>query len=85
MASQWVDVRDLKFILHEVFKIGDEILGKGKFADHDADMVNMVLEQAAKFTENDIAPTYPDEVQRKPVEAIFKDGKVYAPESYHKL
>ncbi len=32
MASQWVDVRDLQFLLHEVFKIGDEILGKGKFA-----------------------------------------------------
>jgi len=85
MASQWVDVRDLQFILHEVFKIGDTVLGKGKFADHDADMVNMVLDQAAKFTENDIAPTYPDEVQRKPVEAVFKDGKVYAPESYHRL
>ena len=85
MASQWVDERDLKFILHEVFRISDEILGKGPFADHDADMVNMVLEQAAKFTENDIAPTYPDEVQRKPVEAVFKDGKVYAPESYHKV
>ncbi|HNQ86034.1 MAG TPA: acyl-CoA dehydrogenase [Deltaproteobacteria bacterium] len=85
MASQWVDLRDLKFLLHEVFKIGEDILGKGKFADHDADMVNMVLDQAAKFTENDIAPTYPDEVQRKPVEAVFKDGKVYAPEAYHRL
>ncbi|HPR56548.1 MAG TPA: acyl-CoA dehydrogenase [Deltaproteobacteria bacterium] len=85
MASQWVDVRDLQFILHEVFKIGDTLLGKGKFADHDADMVNMVLEQAAKFTENDIAPTYPDEVQRKPVEAVFKEGKVYAPEAYKNL
>ena len=85
MASQWVDLRDLKFILHEVFKIGEGILGKGKFADHDADMVNMVLDQAAKFTENDIAPTYPDEVQRKPVEAVFKDGKVYAPEAYHRI
>ncbi len=85
MASQWVDLRDLKFILHEVFKIGEDILGKGKFADHDVDMVNMVLDQAAKFTENDIAPTYPDEVQRKPVEAVFKDGKVYAPEAYHRL
>jgi alkylation response protein AidB-like acyl-CoA dehydrogenase len=85
MASQWVDERDLKFLLHEVFEIGKEILGKGPFADHDADMVNMVLEQAAKFTETDIAPTYPDEVQRKPVEAVFKDGKVYVPEAYHRL
>jgi hypothetical protein len=33
----------------------------------------------------EIAPTYPDEVHRKPVEATFKDGKVYAPEAYHRL
>ncbi len=85
MASQWVDVRDLQFLLHEVFRIGDEILGKGPFADHDADMVNMVLDQAAKFTENDIAPSYPDEVHRQPVEAVFKDGKVFVPEAYHRL
>ncbi|HAR97426.1 MAG TPA: hypothetical protein DCS11_00675 [Syntrophus sp. (in: bacteria)] len=44
MASQWVDVRDLQFLLHEVFRIGDELLGKGPFADHDADVVNMVLD-----------------------------------------
>ncbi|HOJ13988.1 MAG TPA: acyl-CoA dehydrogenase family protein, partial [Deltaproteobacteria bacterium] len=85
MASQWVDLRDLKFILFEVFKMGEALLGKGQFADHDVDMVNMVLDQAAKFTENDIAPTYPDEVQRKPVEAVYKDGKVYVPEAYHRL
>jgi len=80
-----VDLRDLKFILFEVFKMGEALLGKGQFADHDVDMVNMVLDQAAKFTENDIAPTYPDEVQRKPVEAVYKDGKVYVPEAYHRL
>ena len=85
MVSQWVNERDYKFVLHEVFKIGDELLGKGPFQDHDADMVNMVIDAAAKLGENEIAPTYPDEVHGKPVEAVFKDGKVYAPEAYHRL
>jgi len=85
MASLWIDERDIKFQLYEVFNIGETILGKGRYADHDADMCNMVLDQAQKFAENDIAPTYPDEVHRKPVEAVFKDGKVFAPEAYHRL
>ncbi len=85
MASLWVDERDIKFQLHEVFNIGETLLGKGRYADHDVDMCNMVLDQAQKFAEVEIAPTYPDEVHRKPVEAVFKDGKVFAPEAYHRL
>ena len=85
MASKWIDERDLRFLLHEVFQIGDELLGKGPYADHDTEVVNMVLSEAAKLAENAIAPTYPDEVQRKPVEAEFKDGVVKVPEAYHKL
>ncbi|MCX7981746.1 MAG: acyl-CoA dehydrogenase [Syntrophales bacterium] len=85
MASVWVNERDYKFVLFEIFRIQDEILGKGPFVDHDVDMVNMVLDAAIKFAENEIAPTYPDEVHGKPVEAVFKDGKVYAPEAYHRL
>ncbi|MEA3224210.1 MAG: acyl-CoA dehydrogenase [Thermodesulfobacteriota bacterium] len=85
MSSLWVDERDSKFLLHEVLKIGENLLGKPPFEDHDVDMVNMVLTEAAKLTENEIAPTYPDEVQGKPVEAVFKDGKVYVPEVYHRL
>ena len=85
MTSKWVDERDLRFILHEVFNISEVILGKAPFEDHDKDMVNMVLDAAVKFAENEIAPTYPDEVHRKPVEAVFRDGKVFAPGIYHRL
>jgi len=84
MASQWVDERDIKFLIHEVFKV-DELLGKAPYEDHDADMLDMVLGEAAKLTENEIAPTYPDEVNRKPVEVKFENGKVTVPESYHRL
>ena len=85
MASLWFDLRDIKFQLFEVFKISETLLGKGRYVDYDADTCNMVLDQAAKFAELEIAPTYPDEVHRKPVEATFKDGKVTTPESYKRL
>ena len=85
MASLWIDERDIKFQLYEVFNIGETILGKGRYTDHDVDMCNMVLDSAQKLAEAEIAPTYPDEVHRKPVEAVFKEGKVFAPEAYHRL
>jgi alkylation response protein AidB-like acyl-CoA dehydrogenase len=85
MASLWIDLRDIKFQLFEVFKMSEALLGKGRYADYDADTCNMVLDQAAKFAESEIAPTYPDEVHRKPVEATWKDGKVTTPESYKRL
>jgi len=85
MASLWVDLRDIKFQVFEVLKIGETLLGKGRYKDYDADTCNMVLDQAAKFSELELAPTYPDEVHRKPVEATFKDGKVTTPEAYKRL
>ena len=85
MASLWIDLRDIKFQLFEVFKIGETLLGKGRYVDYDVDTCNMVLDQAAKFAELELAPTYPDEVHRKPVEATFKDGKVTTPEAYKRL
>jgi alkylation response protein AidB-like acyl-CoA dehydrogenase len=85
MASKWIDERDIRFLLFEVFNIGETLLGKGRYADNDADTVNMTIDAAAKLAVNEIAPTYPDEVQKKPVEATFKEGKVFAPEAYHRL
>ena len=85
MASKWVDERDLKFVLHDVLDIDNKVLGKGPYADHDADMVDMVLTEAVKFAENEIAPTYPDEDHGKPIGAEFHDGKVTTPDSYKRL
>jgi alkylation response protein AidB-like acyl-CoA dehydrogenase len=85
MASLWVDLRDIKFQVFEVLKIGETLLGKGRYADYDVDTCSMVLDQAAKFSEQELAPTYPDEVHRKPVEATFDKGKVTTPESYKRL
>lgn len=84
MASLWFDERDAKFLMYEVFNLQD-LLEKPPYEDHSQDMVDMVLTEALKLVENDVAPTYPDEVQGKAVEAVFKDGKVYVPEAYHRL
>ena len=48
MASLWIDLRDINFQLFEVFKIGESLLGKGRYADYDVDTCKMVLDQAAK-------------------------------------
>jgi len=85
MASLWIDLRDIKFQVFEVLKIGETLLGKGRYKDFDVDTCMMVLDQGAKFAESELAPNYPDEVHRKPVEATWKDGKVTTPEAYKRL
>ena len=76
MASQWVDMRDMKFLIHEVFKI-DELLGKPPYEDHDGDMIDMVLTEAEKLTENEINPHIPTS-EPEAVEARFEMAR-YAP------
>ena len=71
MASQWVNERDSKFLLHEVLKIDRELLGKAPFEGIDPEMVDMVVDGAARFAEGQLAPLYPDEVRGKAVEAVF--------------
>ena len=56
MASLWIDLRDINFQLFEVFKIGETLLGKGRYVDYDADTCKMVLDQAAKFAETGNCP-----------------------------
>ncbi|MES2363895.1 MAG: acyl-CoA dehydrogenase family protein, partial [Pseudomonadota bacterium] len=42
-------LRDMQFVLHEVFKVSDEFKAIPKHADVDADTINAVLEEAGKF------------------------------------
>jgi len=85
MASQWVNPRDSKFLLHEVLKIDEEMLGKAPFEGIDPEMVDMVVDGAATFGEGELAPHYPDEARGKPIEAVFNDNVVRAPEAYKTL
>ncbi len=42
-------LRDMQFLMHEVFKVSDEFKALPKHADVDADTINAVLEEAGKF------------------------------------
>ena len=84
MGGLWFDERNATFLMYELFNLED-LLGKPPFEDHSKDMLDMVLNEAVKLMENEVAPTYPDEVQGKPVEATFENGVVKVPEAYHRL
>jgi alkylation response protein AidB-like acyl-CoA dehydrogenase len=49
MPSYTPPLRDMQFVMHEVFKVTDELKACPKHADIDADTINAVLEEAGKF------------------------------------
>jgi len=49
MPQYHAPLRDMQFVLHEVLKVQDEFLHMPRFAEVDADTVNEILEQGAKF------------------------------------
>jgi len=56
MPQYHAPLRDMQFVLHEVLKVQDEFQHMPRFAEVDADTVNAVLEEGAKFCEEVIFP-----------------------------
>ncbi len=52
MPSYNPPLRDMQFLMHEVFKIEEEYKALPKHAEVDADTINAVLEEAGKFAAN---------------------------------
>lgn len=52
MPSYNPPLRDMQFLMHEVFKLEDEYKALPKHAEVDADTINAVLEEAGKFAAN---------------------------------
>ncbi|MBF5004002.1 acyl-CoA dehydrogenase C-terminal domain-containing protein [Diaphorobacter caeni] len=52
MPTYTPPLRDMQFLMHEVFKITDDYQQMKPFADVDADTINAVLEEAGKFAAN---------------------------------
>ena len=52
MPTYTPPLRDMQFLMHEVFKITDDYKQMPAFAEVDADTVNAVLEEAGKFAAN---------------------------------
>ena len=49
MPSYTPPLRDMQFVLHELFKVSDDLQPIPRYADIDADTINAVLEEAGKF------------------------------------
>jgi alkylation response protein AidB-like acyl-CoA dehydrogenase len=56
MAQYTPPLRDMQFVLHEVFKVTDEFKALPAHAEVDADTLNAVLEEGGKFAAEVLAP-----------------------------
>ncbi len=73
-----VDIRDLKFQLFDWLD-ADRLLAAERFADWDAENVEMVLDEAERIAREEIAPTNEDGDR---VGAVWQQGEVRVPESF---
>ncbi|GMV38639.1 MAG: acyl-CoA dehydrogenase [Myxococcales bacterium] len=78
MAELRVDLRDLRFTLFEHLRFQD-LLGRGPYADFDRETVDMMLDEALRFSRDVLAPL--NETSDR-VGATFKDGKVTSPPGF---
>ena len=49
MPTYTPPLRDMQFVMHEVFKVTDEFKAMPRYAEADADTINAILEEAGKF------------------------------------
>ena len=56
MGQYVAPVRDMQFVLHEFLKVGEVLQQMPDYADVDADIINQVLEEGAKFTSEVLFP-----------------------------
>ena len=59
MPSYKAPLRDLRFVMHEVLKAGDALKAMPYYAQNetaDTDLMDQVIEEAARFAENELAP-----------------------------
>ena len=56
MAQYTPPLRDMQFVLHELFKVSDEFKAFPKHAEVDTDTINAVLEEGGKFAAEVIFP-----------------------------
>ena len=80
MANLLVDERDVKFVLYEQLEI-EQLSNTAKYAEYSKEMYDLVLEQAWKLAENEMAPANRNGDEQG---CAWADGQVRVPESYHR-
>ena len=56
MGQYVAPLRDMQFVLHEFLNVSEEYKGMPRYEDVDADIINQVLEEGAKFTQEVLFP-----------------------------
>ncbi|TFW30805.1 acyl-CoA dehydrogenase C-terminal domain-containing protein [Massilia horti] len=56
MGQYVAPLRDMQFVLHEFLKVTDEFKNLPRYQEIDADIINQVLEEGAKFTQEVLFP-----------------------------
>jgi alkylation response protein AidB-like acyl-CoA dehydrogenase len=56
MGQYVAPIRDMQFVLHEFLNVSEEFKGIPRYQDVDADIINQVLEEGAKFTQEVLFP-----------------------------
>jgi len=79
MAGSIVDRRDMDFVLYEQLGI-TALTASEKYSHFSKQEFDMVLDQALKFAQNDLAPT---NVDGDRIGAQWRQGKVTLPPSFH--
>ena len=80
MGEFRVDLRDIRFVLHEMVKV-HELTAFEKYAEYTTDDFDMVLDEAAKFAKAEI---YPLQEVADGEGAKLEGGKVLMPPAFHK-
>ncbi len=73
MASRYLDLDTLKFLLYDVHKL-DEVLLQERFADYDKESVDLFLNAVSDFSDKELYPFF-QEMDAHP--AHFEDGEVH--------
>jgi alkylation response protein AidB-like acyl-CoA dehydrogenase len=78
MLKYTAPLRDMRFLLHEVFDVGSHYKKTG-YTEATRELVDAILDEAAKFCQNVISPLNPvgDEVGLK-----LEGGRVYSPKGF---
>jgi len=72
MKNAYTNLETIKFLMHKVHKAQDT-LGKGRFADYDAEAVDMFLDSIASFSDAELFP-FIKEMDEQP--SVFRNGAI---------
>ncbi len=76
MTTYTAPLKEMRFVLHDVFGAADKLTALPGFADATADLMDAVLDECAKLCEGVLFPINQSADQEG---CIFKDGKVTTP------